>query len=151
MKRLILALTLLLALPAWAVQPDEILDDPALESRAREISKDLRCLVCRNESIDDSNAELARDLRLLVRERLVAGDSNVEVVDYVVDRYGEYVLLKPLTGGVNWLLWGAGPIMLLIAMGIGLGYLRKRQSGSEAPIEELSTDEQDRLREIMKD
>ncbi|MCR9115116.1 MAG: cytochrome c-type biogenesis protein CcmH, partial [Rhodobacteraceae bacterium] len=94
MKRLILLLCLLTS-PAWAVQPDEILDDPALEERARDISAGLRCLVCRNESIDESNAELARDLRLLVRERLVEGDSNDEVVQYVVDRYGEYVLLKP--------------------------------------------------------
>lgn len=151
MKRLILALTLLLALPAWAVQPDEILEDPVLEARAREVSKDLRCLVCRNESIDDSNAELARDLRILVRERIMAGDSNQEVKEYLVARYGEYVLLKPLTGGVNWLLWGAGPLMLLLAMGIGLGYLRKRQNSSEAPVAALSEDEQKRLQEIMKE
>ncbi|MBA84920.1 cytochrome c-type biogenesis protein [Thalassobius sp. S69A] len=151
MKRLILALTILLALPAWAVQPDEILADPALEARAREVSKDLRCLVCRNESIDDSNAELARDLRLLVRERILAGDSNQEVKEYLVARYGEYVLLKPLTGGVNWMLWGAGPLMLLLAMGIGFGYLRTRQKGSEAPVQALSEDEQKRLQEIMKE
>ncbi|WP_319823539.1 cytochrome c-type biogenesis protein [Thalassovita sp.] len=149
MKRLILALTLLLPLQAQAVQPDEILDDPVLEERAREISKDLRCLVCRNESIDDSNAELARDLRLLVRERLVAGDSNDEVVDFVVDRYGEYVLLKPLTGGANWLLWGAGPLMLIFAGAMGVAYLRKRQKGVEAPVETLSEDERQRLKEIM--
>ena len=85
----------LVASPALAVQPDEILDDPALEERARDISAGLRCLVCRNESIDESNADLARDMRLLVRERLVAGDSDAEVVDFIVDRYGEYVLLKP--------------------------------------------------------
>lgn len=151
MKRLILILTLILALPAWAVQPDEILSDPALEARAREISKDLRCLVCRNESIDDSNADLARDLRLLVRERVVAGDSNQQVKDYLVARYGEYVLLNPLTGGVNWLLWGAGPLMLLVALGIGAGYLRKRQAGVDTPIQALNAEEQARLREIMED
>ena len=111
MRRLILALCIMAA-PVWAVQPDEILDNPALEARARDISAGLRCLVCRNESIDESNAELARDLRLLVRERLVAGDSNEEVVDYIVDRYGEYVLLNPTTGGANLLLWLAGPLML---------------------------------------
>ena len=151
MKRLILALCLLLATPAYAVQPDEILDDPALEARAREISKDLRCLVCRNESIDDSNADLARDLRILVRERLLEGDSNAEVVDYVVDRYGEYVLLKPLTGGANWVLWGAGPLMLILALALGLTYVRRRAATAEGPAQELSDEEQDRLREIMKD
>lgn len=149
MKRLIFILSLVLAVPAYAVQPDEMLSDPALEARAREVSKDLRCLVCRNESIDDSNAELARDLRILVRERITAGDSNPEVKQYLVDRYGEYVLLKPLTGGVNWLLWGAGPLMLLIALGIGIGYLRKRQSGTETPVVALSEEEQTRLKEIM--
>jgi cytochrome c-type biogenesis protein CcmH len=149
MKRLILILSLLLAIPAYAVQPDEILADPALEARAREVSKDLRCLVCRNESIDDSNAELARDLRILVRERITAGDSNAEVKQYLVDRYGEYVLLKPLIGGVNWLLWGAGPLMLLIALGIGIGYLRKRQAGTETPVAALSEEERTRLEEIM--
>ncbi|MEZ5675327.1 cytochrome c-type biogenesis protein CcmH [Thalassovita litoralis] len=149
MKRLIFILSLVLAVPAYAVQPDEMLSDPALEARAREVSKDLRCLVCRNESIDDSNAELARDLRILVRERITAGDSNPEVKQYLVDRYGEYVLLKPLTGGVNWLLWGAGPLMLLIALVIGIGYLRKRQSGTETPVVALSEEEQTRLKEIM--
>lgn len=151
MKHLIVILMMTLAAPALAVQPDEILSDPALEARAREVSKDLRCLVCRNESIDDSNAELARDLRLLVRERILAGDSNAEVKQYLVDRYGEYVLLKPLTGGANWLLWGAGPIMLILALGIGGTYLRRREKGVEAPIEALSSDEKKRLQEIMKD
>jgi cytochrome c-type biogenesis protein CcmH len=98
---LILALMLALLAPAGAVQPDEVLADPALESRARAISADLRCLVCRNESIDESNAELARDMRLLVRERLVAGDSDAEVVAFMVDRYGEYVLLRPQRDGVE--------------------------------------------------
>lgn len=149
MKRLIFILSLVLAVPAYAVQPDEMLSDPALEARAREVSKDLRCLVCRNESIDDSNADLARDLRILVRERITAGDSNAEVKQYLVDRFGEYVLLKPLTGGVNWLLWGAGPLMLLIALGIGIGYLRKRQSGTDAPVVALSDEEKSRLKEIM--
>jgi cytochrome c-type biogenesis protein CcmH len=151
MKRLILALCLMLAAPAWAVEPDEILKDPALEARAREISKDLRCLVCRNESIDDSNAELARDLRILVRERLLEGDSNAEVINYVVERYGEYVLLKPLTGGVNWVLWGAGPLMLILALGLGMTYVRRRAETVEMPAQDLSAEEQERLREIMKE
>ena len=90
MKRILVMLSLIMSLPVYAVQPDEILDDPLLEDRARELSKGLRCLVCQNESIDDSDAALARDLRLLVRERLVAGDSDEEVLDFVVERYGEF-------------------------------------------------------------
>jgi len=149
MKRLILIL-LLIAAPVWAVQPDEMLDDPVLEERARELSKGLRCLVCRNESIDESNASLARDLRLLVRERLVAGDSDEEAVEYIVDRYGEYVLLNPTATGANWLLWGAGPLMLLLAGGVGFIYLRGR-STAKAPTEApLSADEQARLDDILQ-
>jgi cytochrome c-type biogenesis protein CcmH len=150
MKRLILALCVIAA-PVFAVQPDEILDDPALEERARDISAGLRCLVCRNESIDDSNAELARDLRLLVRERLVAGDSNEEVVDFVVDRYGEYVLLKPRTGGSNLLLWMAGPIMLGAGLVVAGFYLRGRARMPEREVARLSEAEERRLREILDD
>ncbi|OWU84056.1 cytochrome C biogenesis protein CcdA [Oceanicola sp. 22II-s10i] len=135
--------------PAWAVQPDEILDDPALEARAREISKGLRCLVCRNENIDDSNAELARDLRLLVRERLVAGDTDQEAVDYITDRYGEYVLLKPTMGGANWLLWAAGPLLLVTGLGIGAVYVRRRATASAAGEGDLSEAERKRLDEIL--
>ena len=145
---LILALTL--AAPAFAVQPDEILPDPELETRAREISKDLRCLVCRNESIDDSNAQLARDLRLLVRERLVEGDSDAEVMAFVVDRYGEYVLLNPTTGGANLILWIAGPAMLAAGLGTAALYLRRRRSAPE-PQPALSESERARLTEILKD
>ena len=150
MRRLILALCVIAA-PVFAVQPDEILDDPALEERARDISAGLRCLVCRNESIDDSNAELARDLRLLVRERLVAGDSNEEVVDFVVDRYGEYVLLKPRTGGSNLLLWMAGPIMLGAGLVMAGLYLRGRARTPEREVASLSEAEERRLREILDD
>ena len=153
MKRLILILCLIAAplTPVWAVQPDEVLSDPALESRARDMSKDLRCLVCRNESIDESNAELARDLRLLVRERLVAGDTNEEALAYIVGRYGEFVLLRPQTGGSNWLLWGAGPLMLLLSLISGGMYLRHRSRTPSAAEVTLSTDEQARLQEILKD
>ncbi|PKQ13918.1 MAG: cytochrome C biogenesis protein CcdA [Alphaproteobacteria bacterium HGW-Alphaproteobacteria-1] len=150
MKRLILALCVIAA-PVFAVQPDEILDDPALEARARDISSGLRCLVCRNENIDASNAELARDLRLLVRERLVAGDTNEETVAYIVDRYGEYVLLSPKTTGANLLLWFAGPIMFgagLIMAGV---YLRRRATAPEPEIARLSADEEARLRDILRD
>ncbi|WP_323041007.1 cytochrome c-type biogenesis protein [Gemmobacter sp.] len=149
MRRLLLVL-LLLAGPAWAVQPDEVLDDPGLETRAREISRDLRCLVCRNESIDESNADLARDLRLLVRERLVAGDSNAEVVDFVVDRYGEYVLLRPMATGSNLLLYVAGPVMLVLGLGTAVLYLRRRRVADAPPPEALTEAEKTRLDEILK-
>lgn len=150
MMRLVLVLCLL-AGPVFAVQPDEMLDDPALEQRAREISEGLRCLVCRNESIDESNAELAGDLRVLVRERLLAGDSNQEVVDYIVDRYGEYVLLKPQTGGSNLILWLAGPAMLILAGGVGYAFVRRRAAAGEDAEAQLSETERARLREILKE
>ncbi len=145
----ILAIAALPLSPVLAVQPDEVLDDPALEARARELSKDLRCLVCRNESIDESNAELARDLRLLLRERLVAGDSDAEAIDFIVDRYGEYVLLKPNTDGANWMLWAAGPLMLLIAAATGFVYLRGRSHGVARETVALSAEEQERLKRIL--
>jgi cytochrome c-type biogenesis protein CcmH len=131
---------------AMAVQPDEILEDTGLEARARELSKGLRCLVCRNENIDDSNADLARDLRILVRERLVAGDSDDEVLDYVTERFGEYVLLKPRTGGTNWVLWAAGPLMLILALVIAALYLRRQSRGTETA---LSEEEEKRLAQIL--
>jgi len=140
---------IVLATPLAAVQPDEVLDDPVLEQRARELSKDLRCLVCRNENIDESNAELARDLRLLVRERLVAGDRDTEVIAFVVDRFGEYVLLKPTVSGSNWLLWAAGPIMFVLALGLAAGFLRARSQVSNPNEPELSEEEQARLKEIL--
>lgn len=148
MKRLALILCLL-ATPLWAVQPDEVLSDPVLEDRARALSEELRCLVCRNESIDESNAPLARDLRLLVRERLVAGDSDADVMAFVTDRYGEYVLLKPTLTGSNLILWLAGPAMLLLGLGLGVGYLRGRARGQAD--EALSDEEKARLAQILKE
>ncbi|MCT4559272.1 MAG: cytochrome c-type biogenesis protein CcmH [Pelagimonas sp.] len=140
----------LMAGAGLAVEPDEMLADPAEEARARDISAGLRCLVCQNESIDESNASLAKDLRVLVRERITAGDSNDEVVDYVVARYGEFVLLKPTTGGWNWMLWAAGPALFVIALGVGLGYVRRRAM-ADAPGEKgLTEAEQKRLEEILK-
>ena len=118
---------LALAGPTRAVQPDEVLADPALEARARGISRELRCLVCRNESIDDSNAELARDLRLLVRERLVAGDTDAEVKQFLVDRYGEFVLLQPAFSAANAALWLAGPVAFLLGLAVAIVYLRGRR------------------------
>ncbi|MFX0540520.1 cytochrome c-type biogenesis protein [Roseovarius sp. S4756] len=147
MRRLALILALI-ASPLMAVQPDEILDDPALEARARALSEGLRCLVCRNENIDASNAPLARDLRLLVRERLMAGDTDDEAITYIVDRYGEYVLLNPPATGSTLFLWLAGPAMLLIGAGIAVIYIRRR--GQAAPEDsQLSDDEAARLRDIL--
>lgn len=148
MKRLVLML-MLLASPLAAVEPDEVLSDPVLEQRARELSKGLRCLVCRNESIDESNASLAKDLRLLLRERLVAGDSDTEAVEFIVARYGEYVLLNPTRGGANWILWGAGPMMLLLAGGVGMLYVRGRSRAKAPQDEGLSDVEAQKLRDIL--
>jgi len=153
MKRLVTALALslsLLAGPALAVNPDEVLADPVLEQRARDLGQQLRCVVCRGENIDESNAAIARDLRLLVRERLLEGDSDQEVLDFVVERYGEYVLMKPTTSGANKLLWATGPVLFILAGLTGFMYLRRRSTAAE-PAKGLSADEQARLDELMKD
>jgi cytochrome c-type biogenesis protein CcmH len=147
MRAVFLAAMLAFATPVFAVQPDEVLSDPVLEARARGISTGLRCLVCRNEHIDASDADLARDLRLLVRERLVAGDTDTEVVDYIVARYGEYVLLNPTAKGANLILWLAGPAMLLLACGVAAVYLRRRPP---PPPDPLSTAEQADLDRILR-
>ncbi len=139
-----LALT---APPALAVQPDEVLADPALEARARAISRDLRCPVCQGEAIDDSNAPISRDLRLLVRERLVAGDNDTEVVDYIVARYGEFVLFNPRASGSGLILWLAGPAMLLAGGALAFAVTRRRAK----PEADLSEDERARLAELMKE
>ena len=129
MRRLLLASVFVLAaFPAFAVNPDEVLSDPALEARARALSAELRCMVCQNQSIDDSNAELARDLRLLVRERLKNGDSDEAVIDYVVSRYGEFVLLNPRLRGETLLLWGA-PIVLFLAGATAMVLFVRRRGG----------------------
>lgn len=140
---------MLLAAPVAAVQPDEMLPDAGLEARARELSQGLRCLVCRNENIDDSDAPLARDLRLLVRERLVAGDTDEAAMAFIVDRYGEYVLLKPTTSGGNLLLWLAGPLMLLGGGAIAAVMVRQRSATPEAP--PLSAEDQARLAALDRD
>jgi cytochrome c-type biogenesis protein CcmH len=146
---ILLLLALLVAAPAQAVQPDEILADSALEARARAISKEVRCLVCRNESIDDSNADLARDLRLLVRERLVAGDSDAEVLGYLVERYGEFVRLRPVFSVANALLWFAGPIAFLLGLIAIVAYHRTRRPHAAANAAPLSTEEKKRLDDIL--
>lgn len=129
-----------------AVQPDEILQDMKLENRARAVSSGLRCLVCQNQSIDDSDAPLARDLRLLVRERLVVGDSNEDVVDFVVSRYGEFVLLKPRFGWHTALLW-LGPLMFVV-IGIFSVFFVLRKSYGAVP-EPLSQEEKQRLSKVL--
>jgi cytochrome c-type biogenesis protein CcmH len=143
------ALTLLLlgGVPAFAVQPDEVLKDPALEHRARDISAGLRCLVCQNQSIDESDAPLAKDLRVLVRERLQAGESDRQVQDFVVQRYGEFVLLKPTFGLHTILLW-LGPLLVLSAGAAGLFFtLRRRRADAPAP---LSPEERAAVEALLK-
>ena len=127
---LVVAVVLLAsACPSRAVEPNEMLADPALEARAREISRELRCLVCQNESIDESNADLAHDLRVLVRDRLTAGDSDAQVVQFIVDRYGDFVLLRPPVKPATYLLWGSPLLLLVIAAAIIAAYLRRHRLG----------------------
>ena len=151
MKHLIVTSLMLLASMAMAVEPHEILADHKLEERARDISKGLRCPVCQNESIDESSAEIAADLRVLVRERLMEGDSDREVVDFVVARYGEFVLLKPSISGVNLFLWAIPPLMLLIALMIGVLFIRSRVgSTGETQDKGLSEVEKAELEKLLK-
>ncbi|MBF9033419.1 cytochrome C biogenesis protein CcdA [Rhodobacterales bacterium HKCCE2091] len=151
MKRaLAVLLALWLALPAFAVQPDEVLDDPELETRAREISRGLRCPVCQNETIDESNADLARDLRLLVRERLLAGDSDDEVVAYVVDRYGEFVLLMPRASGANWVPILAPVVLVLVGGGVAAAFVRRQSRQPAAPDPGLTEEERARIAELTR-
>lgn len=157
MKRLAVLLlpVLMLSAPlALAVQPDEMLKDPQLEQRARVISKDLRCVVCQNESIDESNADLARDLRLLVRDRLTKGDSNDQVIQYVVDRYGDYVLLRPPFKMSTLALWVGPPLFTLLALGIGWRLYSRRpaeQRPDDSPVAApLSAEERKRLDKLLR-
>ncbi|MEW6451126.1 MAG: cytochrome c-type biogenesis protein [Pseudomonadota bacterium] len=152
LRILVAALALFTATAAYAVQPDEILKDPALEARARALSKELRCMVCQNQSIDDSDAPLARDLRILVRERLVAGDSDEKVLAFLTDRYGAFVLLKPQFNAETAVLWLA-PLIVLLAGGIGLTmFLRRRRVAMPTAASEgdkLTAAEQARITELM--
>ena len=144
-------LTLMLAIPGWAVEPDEILSDATLEKRARDISQNLRCLVCQNESIDESNSSLARDLRLLVRERLMEGETDQEVLEFIVDRYGEFVLLRPQVNGVNLILWALAPISLLLSLIFSGAYIfNKNRSVKVAKPTPLTNEEQDKLDQILR-
>ena len=143
-RALLLALALIVAGPALAVSPDEMLPDPVLEQRARDLSAGLRCLVCQNQSIDDSDADLAKDLRILVRERLVAGDSDAQVQQYLVDRYGEYVLLNPRVNNHTILLWVAAPTLLVLGLGTLFVVSRRRKVVDAG----LSVEEQAALDEL---
>lgn len=150
MRVLLLLFALLLPLhvaPAFAVQPDEVLSDPALEARARELSKELRCMVCQNQSIDDSDAPLARDLRLLVRERLKAGDTNQQVLSFMVDRYGEFVLMRPVLSWRNALLWGAPILAVMLGGVVVLLTLRRRAAAPE--VARLTPDEEARVARLL--
>ena len=145
---LFLVLTLGLG-AALAVEPEERLADPALEARARDISRELRCLVCQNQSIDDSDAELAADLRHIVRERLKAGDDNTQVLDYIVERYGEFVLMKPRLSPYTWALW-ATPIGILLIGGAGIVLLFRNRTQANRP-SPLSLEEEERLKSLLKE
>jgi cytochrome c-type biogenesis protein CcmH len=148
MRALLAALLLLwLTLPALAVNPDEMLADPALEARARAISAGLRCLVCQNESIDDSDADLAHEIRVLVRERLKAGDTDQQVVQYLVDRYGEFVLLKPVFAWHTLVLWIAAPTILVVG-GIVLVVAARKRRSTAAVGGPLTAEEQQALDEL---
>ena len=138
---------LLTPIHAFAVNPDEVLSDPALEQRARALSAELRCMVCQNQSIDDSNAELARDLRVVVRERLVGGDTDEQVLDYVVSRYGEFVLLKPRLSVRTIALWGAPAALAIIGVIVAVVYTRRR---AVQPVAKLSPEEEARLGKLLE-
>jgi cytochrome c-type biogenesis protein CcmH len=143
-------LVVALTVPALAVTPQERLDDPALEARARELSQELRCLVCQNQSIDDSNADLARDLRVIVRERLKAGDSDREVLDWIVARYGDFVLLRPPVKPVTWAMWFAPFVVLALgALAVAL-YFRRQRRAPAAPLP-LTPEERRRLEGLLED
>jgi cytochrome c-type biogenesis protein CcmH len=149
---LALAIVAMVATAAWAVQPDEIMSDSAKESRARDLSRELRCMVCQNQSIDDSEAPLARDLRLLVRERIAAGDSDAQVMDFLVSRYGEFVLLKPRLNSHTWLLWFLTPLALATG-GVALWIHGRRRArfgaGQDAASLSLTLEEEARLNQLI--
>ena len=152
MKRLfaLIALMLVLALPALAVDPAEMLKDPRLEARAEKLGGTLRCLVCQSESIEESNADLARDLRIIVRERISAGDSDQAIVDYLVSRYGDYVLLRPPFKTKTLVLWLGPFLLLVVAVGTAFAFYRRR-ARMVAPPPALSPEEQRRLDALLKD
>jgi cytochrome c-type biogenesis protein CcmH len=148
---LLLLVALMVSSRAWAVEPDEMLSNPALEARARAISKQLRCMVCQNESIDESQAPLARDLRVLVRQRIMAGDSDTQIINFLVSRYGEFILLKPPLSWHTLALWGAPPALLILGILMIVVVERRRATGQPAlgAATRLSAVEEARLSEIL--
>ena len=153
MKRLCLivaVLTVAALPPALAVEPDEILSDAALEARARVLSKELRCMVCQNQSIDDSDAPLARDLRILVRERLQAGESDQQVINFLVARYGEFVLLNPRLSWHTAVLWGLPPAVLVLGMLAVVVLVRRRRTTPAAETPNLNPAEEARLLDLLR-
>lgn len=147
----LLAFAVLAASPAFAVQPDEIMPNPANETRARNLSKELRCMVCQNQSIDDSDAPLARDLRLLVRERIATGESDKQVLDFLVARYGEFVLLKPRFEPHTLLLWLLTPLVLIGGAAALWWHNRRRNRGSDSNAAmKLSADEEARIEQLLQ-
>ena len=148
---LALAFSLLAVAPLRAVESNEMLADPALEARARNLSKELRCLVCQNQSIDDSEAPLAHDLRVIVRERLKAGDTDKQVVDYLVARYGEFVLLKPRLSWHTLALWGAPPAAVLLGIAMLIVVNRRRRNAPPQELANLTSAEEARLAELLRD
>ncbi|MEL6449617.1 MAG: cytochrome c-type biogenesis protein [Pseudomonadota bacterium] len=151
MIRLAAALWLLLCGAALALDPSEMLPDPDQEARARTLDHALRCVVCQSESVASSNAQWAVETRRVIREQVAAGQTNAQIVDFFVERYGEFVLMTPRGSGSNWLLWAAGPLMFLIAAAIGLFYVRGRSTAATPNDTALSPDEAARLRKILED
>ena len=150
MKSLVLIVFLLMGSVAYAVEPDESLQDEMLEQRARDISKGLRCPVCQNESIAESSADLSSDLRVLVRDRLLEGDSDQEVVEFIVARYGEFVRLEPSLTGSNLVLWATAPVLLLIGLAIGLFFIKGQAAREKKGDTVLSNNEKTKLEKILK-
>lgn len=144
-------LMVVLAIPAWAMDPSEMLSDPVLEERARALDHALRCVVCQSESVASSNANWAEDARRTVRELISDGATDEEVFDFFVARYGEFVLMSPRPSGSSWLLWAAGPIMLLLAAMIGFFYVRGREAAAAPQEEALSPEEAARLKKILNE
>ena len=148
----VLAVLMMAASAAYAVQPDEIMSDPVKEARARDLSRELRCMVCQNQSIDDSEAPLAKDLRILVRERIAAGDSDAQVIDFLVARYGEFVLLKPLLNSHTWILWLLPPLVLAgggAALWMQAHRRRKSAAGEDSALSKLTAEEEARLERLI--
>jgi len=150
-RRILLAASfVVLALPAFAVEPSEMLKNPALEARARAVGQELRCLVCQNESIDESHADLAHDLRVLLRQRIAAGDTDQQAIDFIVRRYGDFVLLKPPVEPATWLLWFGPAVLLVLGAAGAFIFVRRRNAGAREP-PPLTPAERQRLDALLRE